>query len=130
MPPSASGPVLTVSRPNLNGAPWAIAGIGNLKDAAAAPAAVPAMNLRRLILRDIPCPPSVLMAFAATSRPVRPYRRKVAPSSANVFHDVKPGAYVSSHIFEDDDVGLRQPGSNAQVVRFDLLVGLELVRLR
>jgi hypothetical protein len=42
----------------LKGAACAIAGAGNLKVAAAAPAAVPAMNLRRVNLRDItflPC---------------------------------------------------------------------------
>src|SRR5262245_58556109 len=53
MPPCASGPVFTVSRPSLNGAACAIAGAGNLKVAAAAPATVPAINLRREILRDI-----------------------------------------------------------------------------
>jgi hypothetical protein len=42
-----------VSRPSLKGAACAIAGAGNLKVAAAAPAAVPAMNLRRVNLR--PC---------------------------------------------------------------------------
>ena len=38
MPPSASGPVFTVSSPSLNGAAWAIAGAGNRVKAAAAPA--------------------------------------------------------------------------------------------
>src|SRR5690348_18094929 len=46
MPPAASGPVLTVSKPILSGAPCAIDGIGNA--AAPAIAAVPARNLRRL----------------------------------------------------------------------------------
>src|SRR5665647_1187515 len=53
MPPCASGPVLTVSRPSLKGAAWAMAGAGNLNVASAAPATVPAMNLRRETLRDI-----------------------------------------------------------------------------
>src|SRR6185437_5540766 len=53
MPPCASGPVLTVSRPSLNGAGCETAGAGKLNVAAAAPAAVVAMNLRRVILRDI-----------------------------------------------------------------------------
>jgi hypothetical protein len=38
-----------------------MAGMGNLKVAAAAPAAVAAMNLRRVILRDIAFPPSALI---------------------------------------------------------------------
>src|SRR5664280_1313365 len=42
-----------VSRPILNGAACAIAGVGNLNVASAAPAAVPAINLRRVTLRDI-----------------------------------------------------------------------------
>ncbi len=53
MPPCASGPVLTVSRPSLKGAACAMAGVGNLKVASAAPAAVAAINLRRVTLRDI-----------------------------------------------------------------------------
>src|ERR1035437_8056465 len=53
IPPCASGPVLTVSRPILNGAACAMAGVGNLNVASAAPAAVPAINLRRGDLRDI-----------------------------------------------------------------------------
>src|ERR1043166_6876920 len=53
MPPCASGPVLTVSRPSLNGAGCDTAGAGKLNVAAAAPAAVVAMNLRRVSLRDI-----------------------------------------------------------------------------
>src|SRR5450759_4526995 len=53
IPPCASGPVLTVSRPSLNGAACAMAGVGNLNVASAAPAAVPAINLRRVTLRDI-----------------------------------------------------------------------------
>src|SRR5664279_652870 len=53
IPPCASGPVLTVSRPSLNGAAWAMAGAGNLNVASAAPAAVAAMNVRRVTLRDI-----------------------------------------------------------------------------
>src|SRR5215471_17891825 len=51
MPPCASGPVLTVSRPILNGGLWAIAGAAIRN--AAAPAAVPAKNARRLSLRDM-----------------------------------------------------------------------------
>src|ERR1700733_1251135 len=59
MPPWASGPVLTVSRPSLNGAACAMAGAGKRGAAAAAPAAVPARSARRLnfryvSLRDIP----------------------------------------------------------------------------
>src|SRR5262245_25815643 len=53
MPPCASGPVFTVSRPSLNGAACAIAGAGNLNAATAVPAAVPAINLRRVTLRDM-----------------------------------------------------------------------------
>src|SRR5215467_1035643 len=61
MPPSASGPVFTVSRPILNGAFWAIAGVGKrLK--ATAPSALPAKIVRRVNLRDVvfddmACPP-------------------------------------------------------------------------
>jgi hypothetical protein len=52
MPPSASGPVFTVSRPTLNGTFWAIAGVGKrLK--ATAPAALPAKIVRRVNLRDM-----------------------------------------------------------------------------
>src|SRR5689334_16302501 len=53
MPPWASGPVLTVNRPSLNGAACAMDGAGKLNAAAAVPAAVAAMNLRLVILRDI-----------------------------------------------------------------------------
>src|ERR1044071_8918289 len=53
MPPCASGPVFTVSRPSLNGAACAIAGAGNLNAAMAAPAAVPAINLRSVTLREM-----------------------------------------------------------------------------
>src|SRR6185437_642104 len=53
MPPWASGPVFTVSRPSLNGVAWAIAGAGNWVSAAAAPAAVPANSVRRVILSDL-----------------------------------------------------------------------------
>src|SRR3569623_365871 len=64
MPPCASGPVFTVNRPSLNGAACAIAGVGNLKAAAATPAAVPAIIVRREILRAIAvlpeCPRGVL----------------------------------------------------------------------
>src|SRR3569833_3215329 len=64
MPPCASGPVFTVNRPSLNGAACALAGVGNLKAAAATPAAVPAIIVRREILRAIAvlpeCPRGVL----------------------------------------------------------------------
>src|SRR5581483_9238258 len=53
IPPSASGPVLTVSSPSLNGAARATAGAGKRINAAAAPAAVPANRTRRLILEDV-----------------------------------------------------------------------------
>src|SRR5689334_14485131 len=62
MPPCASGPVFTVSRPSRNGSDCAIAGVGKRLSAAAAPAALPANIVRRLTLRvlglaDIPRPP-------------------------------------------------------------------------
>src|SRR5436190_11055720 len=57
IPPAASGPVFTVSRPMRTGFDWAIAGNG--KDAATVAPAAPARNLRRstltaisLLLRD------------------------------------------------------------------------------
>src|SRR5436305_4426064 len=105
MPPCASGPVLTVSRPSLNGAPCAIAGIGKLNVAAAAPAAVPAINARRVTFRDI----AFLLgcfdgAAAGLDRPYElcgPFRVEALvspagsslrknPSLAKAFHDVKP----------------------------------------
>src|SRR5580658_9680956 len=52
IPPCASGPVLTVRRPSLNGLSCAMAGAGK-RVSAAAPAAVPAKTARRLTLRDI-----------------------------------------------------------------------------
>src|SRR5580704_2374779 len=51
MPPWASGPVLTVRRPSLNGAACATAGAGKRPSVAAAPAAVPAKSARRETLR-------------------------------------------------------------------------------
>src|SRR5215475_5539986 len=49
LPPCASGPVFTVSRPILNGAPCAIAGRANSVVASpVAASAVPAKNVRRL----------------------------------------------------------------------------------
>jgi len=48
MPPAASGPVFTVSRPIFSGVLCATAGIGNA--AALAAAAEPARNRRRLVL--------------------------------------------------------------------------------
>src|SRR5262249_2323858 len=70
MPPWASGPVFTVSRPSRNGSACAIAGVGKRLSAAAAPAAVPANMVRRLTLRDlilpgITCPPSIELTAAA-----------------------------------------------------------------
>src|SRR5262249_42676756 len=53
MPPSASGPVFTVSRPTLKGAFWAIAGVGKRLNAVTAPVALPAKMLRRVNLRDV-----------------------------------------------------------------------------
>src|SRR6516165_10910083 len=62
MPPWASGPVFTVSRPSRNGSACATAGAGKRVNAAAAPATPPASTVRRLTLRvfglaDIPRPP-------------------------------------------------------------------------
>src|SRR5271170_6792308 len=57
MPPWASGPVFTVSRPILMGTFWAMAVVGKWPKAAAAPAAVLASNARRLTLRAIVFPP-------------------------------------------------------------------------
>src|SRR5262249_35848156 len=48
MPPAASGPVFTVSRPILSGAPCAIDGLG--KAAAPAAAEAPATKRRRVVL--------------------------------------------------------------------------------
>src|SRR5204862_4322920 len=53
MPPAASGPVFTVSRPSLKGTGCATAGVGNRVNAAAVPAAVPARSVRRLNPRAI-----------------------------------------------------------------------------
>src|SRR5207244_6284501 len=49
MPPAASGPVFTVSRPILTGLFWAIAGNGRV----AATAVAPARNERRLMRTDM-----------------------------------------------------------------------------
>src|SRR5262249_34716600 len=82
------------------------AGAGNLKVAAAAPAAVPAINLRREILRDIMllplCPVPGLMFYRPYSHSMRTVKithmtfRRAPPrriifytSSAKLFHDVK-----------------------------------------
>src|SRR6266852_711645 len=92
MPPWASGPVLTVSRPTLKGAPCAIAGMPTA--AAAVPAAVPAKNFRRLSVIDIESPPWFTRLrdfFLSTS-----WRRGVTPSSAKVFRDVKPGIVIGA----------------------------------
>src|SRR5690348_921123 len=62
MPPCASGPVFTVSRPRRNGSAWATAGAGKRDNAAAAPAALPANMVRRLTLRAMVCSP--LKGFA------------------------------------------------------------------
>src|SRR5215467_14234529 len=51
MPPCASGPVFTVSRPSRNGSACATAGAGKRVSAAAAPATLPANTVRRLTLR-------------------------------------------------------------------------------
>src|SRR5213594_3062656 len=51
MPPAASGPVLTVSRPMRTGLGWAIA--GNARDAVTAAPAAPARNSRRRTLTAI-----------------------------------------------------------------------------
>src|SRR6516225_24620 len=51
MPPAARGPVLTVSRPILSGAPCAIEGMG--KAAAPAAAVAPATKRRRVVLMII-----------------------------------------------------------------------------
>src|SRR5215469_5824664 len=51
MPPCASGPLFTVSRPSRNGSACATAGAGKRVSAAAAPAALPANRVRRLTLR-------------------------------------------------------------------------------
>src|SRR6185369_6600105 len=58
MPPAASGPVLTVSRPIFTGAFCAMAGIGNN----AAVAAEPARKLRRFKRRGMVVLPSFLLA--------------------------------------------------------------------
>src|SRR5579863_2504743 len=57
MPPAASGPVLTVSRPSLNGFVCATAGAGKPANVAAAPAAALPSSPRRDRLRDIVHPP-------------------------------------------------------------------------
>src|SRR5580704_10237901 len=53
MPPCASGPVFTVSRPTFNDAACAIAGAGKRPSATAAPAAVPAKSVRRETFREV-----------------------------------------------------------------------------
>src|SRR5690242_17234875 len=76
MPPCASGPVFTVSRPSRNGSDCAIAGVGKRPSAAAAPAALPANIVRRLTLRvlalaDIPRPPFFPVLISPSCRPPR-----------------------------------------------------------
>src|SRR5712671_3750470 len=95
IPPWASGPVLTVSKPILNAAPCAIAGMPMA--AAAVPAAVPARNLRRLKVIDM----AVLLVHpfsGCSSRRPRheggPGALALTPSSAKVFHDVKPSIVI------------------------------------
>src|SRR5215471_13056108 len=51
MPPCASGPVFTVSRPSRNGSGCATTGAGKRASVAAAPATLPANTVRRLTLR-------------------------------------------------------------------------------
>src|SRR5690348_119268 len=88
MPPCASGPVLMVSRPSLKGAACAMAGVGNLKVASAAPAAVAAMNLRRVTLRDIAFLPQVapFLGLYVLSDVVR---RFVQPARPNFVTPIK-----------------------------------------
>src|SRR5580658_585687 len=88
MPPWASGPVFTVRRPSLNGAAWAMAGVGNRVSAAAAPAAVPAKSARRetlceLSFRDLglldmtvlpPAPRLSRSAFIAAASPAQGFQ--------------------------------------------------------
>src|SRR5262249_33596795 len=116
MPPWASGPVLTVSRPILNGAPWAIAGMPMV--AAAVPAAVAARNLRRLRRIGI-THPSWFARRRAVSSPAR-RRREPTPSSARVFHDIKPGIVVGAidnAVAIDEHVGgLNDAGAVRSVV--------------
>src|SRR6516165_5111143 len=77
MPPCASGPVFTVSRPSRNGSACATAGAGKRVSAAAAPATLPANTVRRLTLRvfdlaGIPCPPFFpILLTAANGRAPR-----------------------------------------------------------
>src|SRR5215471_16785237 len=104
MPPWASGPVLTVSRPIRNGAPWAIAGMPMV--AAAVPAALPARNLRRSRQSGIAYPPGSPIGGLFSSP--APRRRELTPSSASVFHDIEPGIVVGAignPIAVDEDVG-------------------------
>src|SRR6516165_6090856 len=72
MPPCASGPVFTVSRPSRNGSACATAGAGKRVSAAAAPATLPANTVRRLTLRvfglaGIPRPPFFPILLAAAN---------------------------------------------------------------
>src|SRR5476649_118506 len=91
MPPCASGPVLTVSKPSLKGAAWATAGAGKLNVAAAAPAALAAMNLRRVNLRDIAFLPGLpLWAYALNEL--------IAPIIGKGLSDVKPASARSRAI--------------------------------
>src|SRR6516162_239498 len=72
MPPCASGPVFTVSRPSRNGSACATAGAGKRASVAAALATLPANTVRRLTLRvfglaGIPRPPFFPILPAATN---------------------------------------------------------------
>src|SRR4029077_13283946 len=88
MPPCASGPVFTVSRPSRNGSACARAGAGKRLSAAAAPATLPASTARRLTLRvlrlaDITHPPILLGLQAATNG--RPLWQAFLPAASAAF---------------------------------------------
>src|SRR5262245_41567938 len=131
MPPCASGPVLTVSRPSLNGAACAMAGIGKLNAAAAAPAAVPAMNLRRVTLRDIisshydwPLPALFAARRCPSERPRPTMAHQVAAIIDKPFGEVKPVGNVSSPLWWAGNFAGR--ALDAEIAGFDLVVGAKL----
>src|SRR5262245_49577161 len=146
MPPCASGPVFTVRRPSLNGAACAIAGAGKLNVAAAAPAAVPAMNLRRVTLRDIEIPPfdwagrpyfgdlALLVAMVRLSaiRHASAHGTQVAPIIRKAFHEVKP-ARASTPCQSVPRPGwaanVAETVLDPEIVGFDLVVGAQFFRL-
>src|SRR5207248_4832194 len=104
MPPCASGPVFTVSRPRRNGSVCATAGAGKRVTAAAAPATLPAKIVRRLTLRDLILPGMRIL----------PFPRLVAPADARAGNLL---AATDGHVYDGPIGLLRAPQSDLSLAR-------------